>query len=155
MPASSHGRTPRARLDPICSALDALSVFTALMTRPLRHETLVMFIDAGGCGRSLVTVGGTTDPFAVVEVAETMAMSAAGNPDISGIVLASVRPGDDARLNDDDDDDLWSDADAVVAELGLVLYDWLVIGRDGTISICDDLGLPPRWPSRSQGCQRK
>ena len=75
MPVSSHGRVPRARIDPIFSATDAMVVFTAQMMRPLRAETLVMFLDDAWRGSSLVTITGTDDPFEIIEIAETMALA--------------------------------------------------------------------------------
>jgi len=161
MPVSSHGHTPRANIDPICSSTAAMSVFTIQLTRPLRYETLVMFIDSGGCGRSLVTVSGTTDPFSMVEIAETMAMTAAENADISGFALASVRPSNpipsDQNAGDlmmAHDNKLWSEADSVVNEFGLVLYDWMIIGRNGALSMCNELGLVSRWPARASRSRR-
>ncbi len=144
MPVSSYGHTPRAHVDPICSAADAMSVFSIQMTRPLCAETLVMFIDSGGCGSGLVTVSGTTEPLSMIEVAESMALSASGNAHIAGLVIVSVRPGG-ASLPDDDQ--LWFEADDLVDDVGLILYDWLIVGRNGCTSISDELGLPSRWPA--------
>jgi hypothetical protein len=143
MPVSSHGRVPRARLDPIFSATDAIAVFAAQMTRPLRAETLVMFLDDAGRGTTLITVTDTDDPFQIVDIAETMALSGSASPDVSGLVLASVRPGGSVLPGDDE---LWLEAADVVDELGLILIDWLVIGRDGTVSPRELLGMPSRWP---------
>jgi hypothetical protein len=142
MNISSYLFTPRAGVDPICSAGDAMRVFAHQVSRPLCHETLVMFIDATGCGQVLVTVSGTTDPFAVVEVADAMATSAARAHHIAGLVLASVRP---HGLLMDDDDELWLESCSVVEEAGLVLFDWLLIGHDEVASMCDLLGEPSGW----------
>ena len=139
-------RIPRAGLDPIWSARDALAVFALQVSRPPALETLVMFIDSSGCGLSLVTVSDTTRPEQVVDVAETMAMAVADHADVSGLVLASVRPSGGVLA---DDDTLWFQIDAAVEGQGLVLFDWLVIGRDGTRSMVDELGVPTRWPSRT------
>jgi hypothetical protein len=143
MPISSHGRVPRARLDPIYSAGEAMSVFAAQMSSPLQAETLVMFLDSVGCGSTLVTVTDTDDPFHIVDIAEVMAHTAGSSPDISGIVLASVRPGGGVLPGDDE---LWLEAADVVDEAGSMLIDWLIIGRDGTISPRELLGMPSRWP---------
>ena len=143
MPVSSHGRVPRARLDPIFSAGEAMSVFASQMTRPMCAETLVMFLDDSGCGSTLVTVSGTDDPCQIVDIAEAMALSACASPDISSLVLASVRPGGWLLSGDDE---LWLEAADVVDETGLTLIDWLVIGRHGTVSPREELGMPSRWP---------
>lgn len=149
MPAphtSTSNRLPQAGLDPICSAGEALAVFALQLSQPLCHETLVMLIDSSGCGLSLVTVSGTTMPDQVVDVADTMAIMLADRLDVSGIVIATVRPRGGVL---GDDDTLWFEADAAVESHGLVLYDWLVIGRGGTRSLSDELGVPSRWPSRT------
>lgn len=142
MAVSSFGRAPRARLDPIFTAHDAMAVFSLAMSRPLRHETLVMFLDANDCGSSLVSVTDTDEPFHIVEIAETMALSGSDAPDISGLVLATVRPGGGLLPGDDE---LWLEASDVVEDCGLTLVDWLVIGRRGTHSPREQLGMPSRW----------
>jgi len=143
MPVSSYGRLPRARLDPIYSAAEAMAIFAAQMTKPLRAETLVMYLDDAGRGSTLVTVTGTDDPFQIVEIAETMALSGSSSPDVTGLVLASVRPGGCILPGDDE---LWLEAADVVDDVGLILVDWLIIGRDGTVSPRELLGMPSRWP---------
>jgi len=142
MPVSSFGRAPRARIDPIFSAADAMAVFALQMSRPLRHETLVMFLDAERHGSTLVTVSDTTDPFCIVDVAEAMALSAAENVEVDALVIASIRPGGTLLAGDDD---LWLEAADVVDACGLVLIDWLIVGRNGTQSPREQLGMPSRW----------
>jgi hypothetical protein len=134
---------PRAHVDPIFSADEAMAVFREQMSRPMCAETLVMFLDESGRGSTLVSVSGTDDPFQVVDVAEAMALAAGSNADVSGIVLATVRPGGGFLPGDDE---LWLEAADVVDEIGLTLIDWLVIGRHGTVSPREQLGMPSRWP---------
>lgn len=142
MPVSAHGRVPRARLDPINSATQALTVFGLAMTYPLAHETLTMFLDANHCGHELVSVSGTDEARHVIDVAETMAISASASTEITALVLASVRPGGGILPGDDE---LWFEAADVVEESGLVLIDWLIIGRGCTQSPRAQLGIPSRW----------
>ncbi|MCU1392399.1 MAG: hypothetical protein JWM34_827 [Ilumatobacteraceae bacterium] len=143
MAVSSHGRVPRARHDPIQSIDTALALFSAQISRPLRAETLAMFLDEHDCGSTLVTVTDTEDPFAVVDVADAMSLAGGSSPEVCGLVLATVRPGGGPEPGDDD---LWLEASDVVAENGLVLVDWFVIGRHGTFSPRELLGMPSRWP---------
>ena len=143
---SASKRLPHAGVDPICSAGDALAVFALQLAHPLSPETLAMFVDASGCATSLVTVSGTVEPGHLVDVAEMLATVLGGRADISGVVLASVRPGGGVLT---DDDTLWFEADAALNDGALVLYDWLVIGRGGTRSMREELGVPSRWPSRT------
>lgn len=145
-PPRSSSRIPHAGRDPICSAGDALAVFSLQLTHPLSHETLVMFIDASGCGISLVTVSDTVVPDQVLDVVDTMAMLLADRPNVSGMVVASVRPRGGILA---DDDTLWFEATEAVESHGLALFDWLIIGRGGTRSMSDELGVPSRWPSRT------
>jgi hypothetical protein len=142
MTVSSFGRAPRARLDPIFSAADAMAVFSLQMSRPLRHEILVMFLDANSRGSTLVTVSDTSDPFCVVDVAEAMALSATDNADVESLVIASVRPGGGMLPGDDD---LWLESADTVDQCGLILVDWLIIGRHGVQSPREALGMPSRW----------
>ena len=149
MPAphpSATDRIPRMQIDPIHSPSEALVVISRQLARPLTFETVVLFVDSSGCGYSFSRVGGTDQPEMVVSVADTMAMLASGRADISGLVLTSVRPGGGVLP---DDDTLWFEADEIVGDHGLVLYDWLVVGRGGTRSLGDELGVPSRWPSRT------
>jgi len=142
MPVSSSGRVPRAHIDPIFSATDAMAVFAAQMSKPLCAETLVMFLDDAGRGSTLVTITDTDDPFQIVDVAEAMAMAANSNPEVSGLVLATVRPGGGVLPGDDE---LWLEAADVVDEIGLTLIDWLVIGREGAFSPRELLRMASRW----------
>ena len=138
----ANGRVPRARLDPIVRVDQALAVFRLAMCHPLSPETLVMFLDNNNCGHELVSVSGTTEPFHVIDVASTMALCAAANEDMSALVLATIRPGGGLLAGDDE---LWFEAADTVEESGLVLIDWLIIGRGGVHSPRDYLGIPSRW----------
>ena len=141
-----HRRVLRARLDPVRSVDDALAIFDLQITRPLRAETLVMFLDGNSCGSIIVTVTGTDDPFQIVEVAEAMAMTGSGSPDVAALVLASIRPGGGPCPGDDD---LWLEVAEVVEASGLTLIDWFVVGRHGTFSPRELMGVPTRWPNAS------
>ena len=138
----AHGRVPRARRDPITSAEQALCVFRLAMCHPLSPETLIMFLDSGRRGQELISVSGTAEPTDLIDVADTMAFCASANDDITGLVIATVRPGGGLLP---EDDDLWIEADDIVRESGLTLVDWLVIGRSGAQSLRERLGIPPRW----------
>jgi hypothetical protein len=138
----SNSRIPRARLDAIVRVDQALAVFRLAMCHPLRPETLVMFLDKNNYGHELVSVSGTTEPFHVIDVASTMALCATGNDELSSLVLATVRPGGGLLPGDDE---LWFETAHTVEESGLVLIDWLVIGRGGAQSPREMLGIPSRW----------
>lgn len=145
-PFCSWRRVPRAGVDPICSASDAITLLSAVIHQPLRDETVVVLLDAERCGRSIVVVSGTEDTDAVVAVSECMA--AVVNDSIPGgaLVLATVRPGGGVLP---DDVDHWLDASEVCETLGVELVEWFVIGgsADDVIIGCprDLLGETPRW----------
>jgi DNA repair protein RadC len=139
---SSREPVPQARRDPITSPELAMSVFRFAMCRPLHDETLIMFLDDQSRGHELVSVSDTVDPWQVVDIADTMAFCAAGNADISALVVASVRPGGGPLP---DDEHRWYEIAEVIEEQGLTLIDWLIIGRGGVHSPRDYLGIPSRW----------
>jgi hypothetical protein len=143
MSACSYGRIPRAHVDPIGSAADAMRVFSVQMERPMRYETLVMFLDADSRGISLVTITDTTDAAQVLGVVEAMAMTAAQLPQIEGFVVVSVRPGGCLLPGDGE---RWLRSVDIADDNGSRLIDWLIVGRDGTISPREAGGLASRWP---------
>lgn len=145
MPVSSFGRMPRAHLDPIVCVDDAYAVFAVQMSDPVQDETLVMLLDDQHCGSTLITVAGTWSVEQLFEVAEAMSVVARSAPDISAIVLASVRRQDETA-------DLllpsvWRQLDAIVEGCGLVLVDWLVTGPWGLLLPRAILGERSRWPA--------
>ena len=131
-------------LAPVISLERALTVFQRTAARPARSETLVIFLEEGGFGHTVVTVSGTTESDQVIDVAETMIQAAICQVDTSGVVIASVRPNGEVLA---DDDDLWFDLDDMFSDAGLVLMDWLVLGRFGPQSPRELLGLASRWPT--------
>ncbi len=141
MPTSTR-RFPRANIDPIHSAELALQVFRAQMSDPLAYETLVMFLDTRLRGSTLVTVAHTAEPNDVIDVAQSIATAVSGIVDVSGIVLASVRPDGALRTGDDD---RWLEAADLVEDQGVLLVDWFILGKDTTHCPRELLGMPSRW----------
>lgn len=119
---------PRARLDPLVRLTDALAIVELAISRPLQHETVAIFVDAQrrGCGVSVVT--GTRSADAVLDVAACLAAAAQEIPEVDGVVLVSVRPGEGVAA---DDIERWSELLLLVADHGLELVDWIVLGRHG------------------------
>ncbi len=138
-------RFPRAGVDPISTPQAAMAVISMAMRRPLRHETLVLALDAERRGITIVVVDGTADPDAVVVVGECIATAVAGETLVEALVMATVRPGVDY----DDDPDRWLEASDAVEACGLELVEWFVISGDETVERVrcprDDLGEIPRW----------
>lgn len=119
-----------------------MQVFRIQMSYPLVHETLAMFLDDQRRGSTLISVGGTIDPASLVEVAETMAMLASESFDLSGLVLASVRPRGGPLPGDDD---RWFEAADIAESWNIDLIDWLIIGDQDWHSPRDMLGVPSQW----------
>lgn len=143
MHTTNHHRMPRAGLDPIDGPGIAISTLSMVMRRPPRFETILLLLDEAQCGRSIVTVSGTTDPDAVIEVVEFVSDAC---EQLSGLVVASVRPGDHPSAADDHDGDVdrWLEMSETAALRGVELLEWFVIGRTVRCPR-DQLGETPRW----------
>lgn len=159
--APVHHRPPRAGIDPIGDAADALAALSLALHWPLRAETIVMLLDDERRGITLVVVSGTRRPDDVVEVIERLADPAAHGGRVAAIVAASIRPGagrndlETDRVDDDHSDtyridadvDRWLEMSDLAAQSGVELVEWFVVGPDRADVSCprDRLGEPPRW----------
>ena len=141
-PAFPH--VPRARLDPLVRLTDVLAIVELAVARPLQHETLAIFTDSQrrGCGVSVVS--GTTSADAVFDVAASLAMVAQEIDEIDGVVLVSVRPGEGVAAGDIE---RWNELRLLVADHGLELIDWIVLGRHGPEMPRAVLGAADPWES--------
>jgi hypothetical protein len=130
MPAhrSAFPHVPRARLDPLTGIIDVLAVVELAVTRPLAAETVALFLDAArrGCGLTVVT--GTAAADAVLEVASCLSQAVAEIDEIDSVVLTSIRPGGSLMPGDVE---RWSELRLLVADHGIDLLDWIVVGRQG------------------------
>jgi hypothetical protein len=134
-------RLPRAGIDPIDTERAALSMLTALMTAPPRHETIVIPLDDQRRGRAVIVVGGTEDPDSFHDVVDIVGRGAECQDDVAALVVASVRPGGGL---DDGDVDRWLAASDQLDDRGLELLEWFVIGNQVACPR-DMLGEAPRW----------
>lgn len=149
-PPPSPGDVPVAGRDPIDNEVDALAVIAASATRPPQNEILAVLLDDDWSGEHVVNVRGVTDSDAVLDVAELLAELARTAPPgaFTRVVLASIRP--DAGDDDDDvvdDPARWMEASSQLAEAGIRLVEWFVVGESVSCPrdlLCD----PPRWPPR-------
>jgi len=142
---STH-RTPRAGIDRIEAAPAALAVIELAMSHPLEPETVVLVLDAEHRGRTIVVVGGTHLPDAVIEVCERLAVAASigssGGDDGGALVVATVRPAGGPLPGDDE---RWLEASDITEQVGVELLEWFVIGPGGAFCPRDLLAEPPRW----------
>jgi hypothetical protein len=138
---TSH-HPPRAHLEPVADAADALALFSLAMHLPMQHEVIAFLLDSTGRGGTIVVVTDTATPDAVVGVVETMCLAAATDAQLCRLVVASVRP-DGATLPGDID--RWLEASAIADVHGIDLVEWFVIGPAGPECPRDLLGEPDRW----------
>lgn len=134
-------RVPRARVDPIACADDALTLVRGVLAVPTRPETVVIVLDDAHRGLGIVSVSGTASPDAVVSVVECIAQPDLFAGDGAALVVASSRPGQPV---DEADIDRWFDMCDLAEQAELELIEWFVVGR--SVSCPRDLvGAPPRW----------
>lgn len=134
-------RIPRARIDPIASADDALVLVRTMLAAPPRSETVVIVLDDAHCGLTIVSVADTDQPDDVVGVVECLALPDLADRGVAALIVATARPGGGVV---DDDIDRWFEICDLADAAGLELLEWFVVGR--SISCPRDLiGAPPRW----------
>jgi hypothetical protein len=135
-------RPPRAHLDPVAEAADALALFDLAMHLPMRPEIIAVLLDASGRGGTIVVVTDAHEPDAVVTVVETMSLAAQADPELCRLVVATVRP---RGATQPGDVDRWLEASAIAEAHGVELVEWFVIGPAGPECPRDLLGEPERW----------
>ena len=140
-PTTIHRRMPRAGLDPIDDPTTALSTIRAVMHRPHRFETILLLLDQARCGRTIVTVDGTSDPDSAVETVELVTRGV-GCECLGALVVATVRPG--AEQLGEHDIDRWLEMSEIASVAGAELLEWFVIGSSVRCPR-DGLGESPRW----------
>ena len=80
---------PRARIEPIRTAGEALSVVSLAVSRPLREELVVVTCDRRGAGHSLAVFDVHARPEAL---AHDVVGHASSSPFATGVIAAHVRP---------------------------------------------------------------
>jgi hypothetical protein len=144
-PFRTCARAPRAHIDPIRCAADAIALFAVAVAEPFESEVLGIVLDDAGFGHAIVTITdvppSSTD--AVLRLADILGTAAEGAPSAAGMVLATVRP--DGELVQATDVDTWLEASAIADDHGLRLLEWFVVGPDGIECPRDLLGEPERW----------
>ncbi|RLE24706.1 MAG: hypothetical protein DRJ50_04260 [Actinobacteria bacterium] len=137
-------RIPRALIDPIDSATEALTIIDFTMQDPPGSDTIAILLDHERRGLSIFTVTGTTHPDAMFDVLDIIIDARTeGDLRLGGMILASVRPGSGVEPADVD---RWLEASDMTELGGLELVEWFVVGTE-TACPRDMLGQPPRWGS--------
>ena len=133
-------RLPRANVDPIRSAGDALAVISSVMHHPLVDETVVVYLAEQRLGCHINVVADTHDVDLGLLLDRLLStVSPAGS---LAMVVASVRPQGATRPGDLD---AWLEASALMEARGIELVEWFVIGPAGPECPRDLLGEPERW----------
>ncbi|NND73396.1 MAG: hypothetical protein HKN44_00150 [Ilumatobacter sp.] len=132
---------PAAGVDPIRSPYSALAVILGAMSPESRHETIIMTLDRERRGRTVLVVIDTVEPDSLLGIVDMLAEFAIRDADAGGVVIATVRP--DGTV-DPDDMSRWEEADDVLADVGLELVEWFVLGTS-IHSPRELAGVPPRW----------
>ena len=150
--ALSHSsRIPRAYVDPVDNAADALAVIELAIHRPLRSEVIAFLLDHENRGGTIISVADVDDDDAICRVAEVMCRAAAADrttidlgddPIQFGLVVATVRPAGGVVTGDTY---RWLEASAIATDHGVELIEWFVIGPDGPACPRALLGEPERW----------
>jgi len=136
-----HRRLPRAGIDPLVSLDHVLPLVRTLVSVPAAFETFVIVVDDAQRGLGIAHITNTTEPDDVVGIVERFAVPDLAHGIGAGIIVVSVRPGDDIAMGDID---RWLEMSDLTDDAGIELVEWLIVGR--TI-VCprDLLGVPPRW----------
>ena len=135
-------RIPRALIDPIDSADEALMLIDFTMKHPPRSDTIAILLDHERRGLTIFTVTGTTHPDAMFDLLDIIIDAGTESDDqLGGVILASIRPGGEIEPADVD---RWLEASDMAELGGLELVECFIVGTDITCPR-DLLGQPPRW----------
>jgi hypothetical protein len=135
-------RPPRAHVDRVADAADALALIALAMHDPMQPEVIAFLLDDTGRGGTIVVVTDAVALDAVLAVVETMCLAAAADQSLCRLVVASVRP-QGATLPGDID--RWLEATDIADTHGVDLIEWYVIGPAGPECPRDLIGEPERW----------
>lgn len=141
MSRHSTRRVPRARIDPIDCAGEALAVMSIAVARPHVAETIAILLDDARRGLTIVNAAGTVHPDAMFDVLDHCMLSCELE-DFAAVILVTVRPGGSIEPCDID---RWFEASEQCALLGLELVEWFVVFGDAIVCPRDLVGEPPRW----------
>lgn len=133
---SHRSAPPTAVPAPIRSDAAAVALLRVAAVTPLEPEVLCFLLDAGGRGSVVLTVSGTHDPNAVLDVVDLVGRAALGTS-ACYLVVASVRP--DGLVEPDDDWRL-DELDQITLGHDLELLEWYVIGPDEPVRMVECVG---------------
>ena len=120
---------PRAQLDPITTLSEKLSVFALALSRPLRHETLVLCLDHQQRGVGLIAFDSNRG---LIEIIDRIIGAAINIDSATTISLLTARGGDHQKKSDKSQ---FSIAANRCQDAGLALSDWLLVSYGDLYSL--------------------
>jgi hypothetical protein len=135
-----HHPVPRAGIDPIRCADDALAVIA--LGVPYGNDTIMVLLDAERRGSSVLVVNDTDDADALFRVIDACVDATREISAITAVIIASSRPDSDVEPGDVH---RWLEASDQCRAGGLALVEWFVLGRSGPRCPRVLIGEPARW----------
>jgi hypothetical protein len=124
------------------SSHDAVRLLQLAVSIPLEHETLAFLLDDDGCGGVIMSIQGTERAELVLDITERICDAGSRVPEISALVIATVRPGVGLLPGDID---RWLEASDIAEAHGITLLEWYLVDRHGFHCPRELIGEPPRW----------
>jgi hypothetical protein len=122
---------------------DALGVLLAGAT-PDRPTATYLLLDATHSGVTCLEVSGRGDADAVFDVAELLLHTAADEPRLAALVIATFRPGR-SHVPDPGDTSRFGELRELLADAGIDLLDWFVVAAGYATSLAELTGAPWLW----------
>ena len=130
---------PRPLVDPISSLVEAVSVASLAVYRPLRCSSIIIAMNNQGCGQGIIV----TQPVTKTS-AHSLIGVCSGVPNTTRITLISTRT---RSPIDPDDAELLQHLVHLFNTAGITLVDWVVIGRGGLYCPRSLTDMPDPWVS--------
>jgi len=135
---------------PVRNAHEAEDLLRLALPRPLVEETLAFLLDDDGIGGVMISFEHTTPLESVLLITDVMSSAGGFVPELSGLVVATVRPKDGVMPGDID---RWLLASDIAERNGITLLEWYVVDRHGFHCPRELIGEPMRWEYWAGGAQ--
>jgi hypothetical protein len=128
---------------PLRGPLDALDVVLAIVSWPLRPETVCLLLDEAHCGLGSFVVAHDDHGGVDAAVVEVVTHVAGGASPVAAAVLATMRPG--VGPPEGADHLHFLDYRAHLEDVGVVLLDWFVLDGELGYSLAELTDATSRW----------
>jgi len=147
-PTRSHRRRRPPPTPAASTALrtpdDALRVVLAAVAEPREAETVVLMLGARHRGSTCLVCRGASSAEQVAALLPILVQSAALEPALAAVVLATVRPGGGIAVTPADDDAFGAMRHDLAAA-GVDLLDWFLLDDELVASVAELTGACWRW----------